>query len=571
MRNILTLLAVAAAAPAAVAQLPARQAAPIDRDALDRLNLRADWNAYIPVAGQRDGLAHVQPVDDQQIYVQTKAGLLVAVDARTGRQQWSHQFANSYAGSYPVAVNVKYCFAVNLGKVYCFNRYTGSLMLEQDLREAFPHREETPVSGPVADNRNVYLQMASGWLISYLLPPQLEYRPEVQGVDAKARPLGQTNVADQVAKDYATYRNLPATTAGSNDYRVRYVEPDRNAGTNRDQATPSISALHSVVPPYELNRREAVPSLAAMPGSILPPYTLVPEHLKYNQPTPSINSQSALYRLDEDSSLRAVGDKLKREWRYVTPQRSTSQPVLVDNSADPSASRVWVSTVGSPIVALNKVGGSEEVVGKLPGVPLSPLVGPYAYTPTDLLGFVSLDTGIVLAIDLTGGFRSPDRKSTPVVYEWKSPVGGQMDHPPIAGPDAVYVSGTRNGCAKLDAKTGELRWRTDRKIDQVLAVNRDYMYARDGRGTLTVFALNGRPDPRTEYLRPSTSLSLPEFTVGVSNTQTDRILLGGDNGLLVCLRDASAKYAKPTRMAPPATLPPPKKAAPMPVDPGMGE
>ncbi len=572
MRNILVILAAVAAGPAAFGQPPARPASPIDRESLDRLNLRAEWNAFIPVSGKRDGLVQIQPVDDQQVFVQTKAGLLVAVDARTGRQQWSHKFATSYGGSYPVAVNAKFCFAVSVGKLFCFDRYSGALMLEQDLRETFPHREETPVSGPVADNRNVFIQMASGYLINYRLPPQLQGQAAAKGADPKARAGGQKNVVEQVAKDYGTRSNPPQSASGDSDYRVRTVEPDRAAGTGRDQATPSISALYSVVPPYQLNRNHPVPSLVAIPVSVSPPYKLVADHMRYNQPTPSVSSQSALYRLEEDSSLRAVGDKFKREWRYATPQRSTAQPVMVDNAADPFSSRVWVSTEGTTVVALNKALGGEEVIGTFAGSPLHPLVGPFAFTPDQLLGFIPLDSGVVLAIDLTAGVRSPDRKAVPVVYHWKAPVGGQMSNAPVAGGDAVYVSGARNGCAKLDVKTGELQWRTDPKVDQVLAVNRDHMYARDGRGRLAVYAANGRPDPRSQFVRPSATLDLPEFTVGVSNDKTDRILLGGDNGLVVCLRDAAAAYAKPARMAPPAMMAPPKKVEPKPADlPPMGD
>lgn len=573
MRNVLVILAAAAAVPAAVGQQPTRPAAPIDRAALERLNLRADWNAFIPVAGKRDGLAVVQPVDEQQVFVQTKAGLLVALDARTGRQQWSHRFPTSYVGMFPVAVNAKYCFAVSVGKLFCFDRFSGSLMLEQDLREAFPHREETPVSGPVADSRNVFIQMASGWIVSYLLPPQLQVQAAGGGrADAKGRQSTQKNLADQVAKDYATRQNVPPSSAADSDYRVRAAEREnRSAGTNRDQATPSISALYSVVPPFELNRNHPVPSVTVLPN-VYPPFKLVPDHMKYNQPSPSVSSQSALYRLDEDSNLRAVGDKFKREWRYVVPQRSTSLPLLVDNSADPFASRVWISTEGTPLVALNKARGTEEVVGKLPGTPLHPLVGPFAFTTDQLLGFVPLDSGVVLAIELTAGVRSPDRKAVPVVYHWKSPVGGQMTHMPLAGADAVYVSGARNGCVKLDAKTGDLRWRTTPETDQVLAVNRENVYTRDASGRLSVFAVNGTPDPRSRFLRPLAALDLPEFTVGVSNDKTDRILLGGDNGLVVSLRDASAAYAKPTRIAPPAVLPLPKKPDPKAGDmPPMGE
>lgn len=555
MRAVLAFCAMAAGT-AVVAQSGNTPATPLDRAALERLNLRSEWNAYIPVSGKRDGLAHIQPVDETQVFVQSKAGLLVALDARTGRQQWSYKFPTSYSTSYPIAVNDKFCFAVGVGKLYCFDRYSGALKLEQDLRDAFPHREETAVSGPVADNVHVYIQMASGWLISYELPVGLQSQA-VPGA-AKTTPggIGQKNMVDQVSKNYATRLNPPQDPTDAADYRVKNVESERPAGTGRDQASPSISALYSVVPPYQLNRGNQVPSLNAIPHVVNPPYKFVPDHMKYKQQTPSVNSQSAIYRLEEDSSLRAVGEKFKRNWRAIMPQRSTTVAVMVDNARDPRSSRLWVSTEGSTVLALNKASGTEEVVGKFDGVPLYPLVGPYAFSPDKLTGFVSLDSGVVLAIDLTAGVRSPDRSALPIVYQWKAPIGGQFNHAPVIGADAVYVSGARNGCVKLDAKTGEVLWRTAPELDRVLAVNRDYVYALDSRGQLAVFSKDARPDPRTKYIRPSASLDVPEFTVTASNNKTDRVLMGGDNGLVSCLRDASAQYAKPSRIAPPPIMTP---------------
>lgn len=564
MRTLLTLwlLAGGAAALAQPGNLDNRAATPIDRASLERLNLRADWNAYIPIAGKRDGLANIQPVDETQVFVQTKAGMLVALDARTGRQQWSYKFPGSFAGTYPVAVNDKYCFAVGVGKLFCFDRFTGALKLEQDLRDAFPHREETPVSGPVADNVYVYLQMASGWLVSYELPVGLQ--SQAKSGKGGAAAAATVNVADQTAKQYATRFNPPQDATEATDYRVKSVATEQVAGANRDQASPSISALYSVVPPYQLNRGTPVASLNSIPHVVNPPYSLVPDHMKYKQQSPSISSQAALHRLEEDSSLRAVGEKFKRSWRYVMPQRSTAVPVSVDNALDPRSSRLWMSTDGATVFAVNKASGMEEVVGKFDGVPLHPLVGPYAFTPDRLLGFVSLDSGIVLAIDLTAGVRSPDRSALPVVYQWKVPVGGQLSNAPVVGGDAVYLSGARNGCVKVDVKLGAMKWRTSPEFDRVLAVNRDYVYVQDNRGRLAVFPKDGQPDPRTKYLRPYATLDLPAFTVAASNDKTDRVLMGGENGLITCLRDATAQYAKPTRIAPPATMPPPKAEEPKP-------
>ena len=62
-------------------------AVPPDKAAMERLNLKIEWTAYIPVEGRRDSLTQIQTIDDQ-IFVQTRTGLLIAGDALTGRLQW---------------------------------------------------------------------------------------------------------------------------------------------------------------------------------------------------------------------------------------------------------------------------------------------------------------------------------------------------------------------------------------------------------------------------------------------------------------------------------------------------
>src|SRR5687768_8900927 len=64
-----------------------------DRADLDRLNLRAEWTAHLPLAGRQDGVAMVQVVDESQVFVQLRSGLLLALDPNTGAQQWGYRYA----------------------------------------------------------------------------------------------------------------------------------------------------------------------------------------------------------------------------------------------------------------------------------------------------------------------------------------------------------------------------------------------------------------------------------------------------------------------------------------------
>ena len=93
------------------------RAFPPAKEALERLNLKNEWSVYIPVSGQSDGLAKVQILDENQIAVQTKAGLLVLVDQYTGRQQWKFKYPGTFSSGFGVAVNERFLFAVNVAKL----------------------------------------------------------------------------------------------------------------------------------------------------------------------------------------------------------------------------------------------------------------------------------------------------------------------------------------------------------------------------------------------------------------------------------------------------------------------
>ena len=59
-------------------------------DALERLNLKLAWRSVLPLDGHQDGIASVQIPDRFQpagalILVQTRAAMIMAVDARPGR------------------------------------------------------------------------------------------------------------------------------------------------------------------------------------------------------------------------------------------------------------------------------------------------------------------------------------------------------------------------------------------------------------------------------------------------------------------------------------------------------
>jgi hypothetical protein len=123
--------------------------------------------------------------------------------------------------------------------------------------------------------------------------------------------------------------------------------------------------------------------------------------------------------------------------------------------------------------------------------------------------------------------------------------------------DAVFVAGDNTGVARVDRKTGDLVWRSDRAADRITAVNEEFVYVRDRQGRLLLFDAQRRV--ATGRAAPLTGINVAEFNVPVVNMATDRVLLAADNGLIVCLRDASPKYAAPVRMAAEINVDPPRE------------
>jgi hypothetical protein len=104
-------------------------------------------------------------------------------------------------------------------------------------------------------------------------------------------------------------------------------------------------------------------------------------------------------------------------------------------------------------------------------------------------------------------------------------------------------------------------WKSPSTADRVVAVNQEFVYVRDRQGRLLVFDAHRATDPARRLALPLSEMNLAEFNVPVVNTASDRVFLAADNGLVVCLRDASAKYARPVPIAPPPIVDPPPKAA----------
>ena len=68
---------------------------PPPREALDRLNLKMAWRAYVPVEGRRDGLLRVE-LAGKHLLALTRGGMVAVFDAETGQSIWRTRVGNAY-------------------------------------------------------------------------------------------------------------------------------------------------------------------------------------------------------------------------------------------------------------------------------------------------------------------------------------------------------------------------------------------------------------------------------------------------------------------------------------------
>jgi outer membrane protein assembly factor BamB len=544
MRTLAALVAggLVATAPAAVAQPGVFSAATMPTPAqLRPLNLTPVWTTAIPVEGQKDGVELVQVVDANQVFAQTRSGVLVALDAVTGAQQWAARYDTPYAPVIPVAVNEKYVFAVNVIRLYCFQRYTGVVEWAYNL-------PMSPQSGPAVDDTHVFITIGSGRVAALAMPnpitmpdKALTRRAEFPGAGTSADPRA-ANPAAVVAGRYPSgNRRLLYDDERFEESRIRLSEPA--AGLATLQRSPSLSTLPTMAPPYRLFddrgkylfRTESLSTV----GSLRQPYQLRDPTSASSQRTPSIAAiPPSVARVYELANLMPRSVQPKVSWIYGSTVRIVYPPLL-------TAQRVWMTTASPVIVAVLKEDKTPQIDASIPDVVAAP--GAQA----EDIGYLPLADGNLLAVDLTAGGGGTLR------LVWRANVGGAMDRKPVPRAEGVYVSGVGTGVARVDRKTGLVTWRTEPEHDTLLAVNREHAYVWDRTARVHVYDRLRAGDPVTKQSLPLVSVALPGFSVPVTNGVTDRVMLAGDNGLLVCLRDASPGYARPYVHIAPLHAPPP--------------
>ncbi|HUR53750.1 MAG TPA: PQQ-binding-like beta-propeller repeat protein, partial [Gemmataceae bacterium] len=445
----------------------------------------------------------------------------------------------------------RFVFVVHVTKLYAFYRHSGVVEFVHELDTA-------ATTGPACDETTVYVVLAirpaSGGAhrVAALKLPAPVSMANVTVVEG-GKPTTLTPV-ESLTNRYPT-TGVPQTNSTVTFERSRgslEVVPTGGLSSSR---SPSLAVTPSVSPPYSLDIAPRTPALSTI-NSMRQPYTLRGENAVNIQHTPSLStippSVAAALAL---SDLRPKGVAPRTQWELGTTNRVLYQPLVTPR-------RVWGASDGRMVVALSKFDGNRDLDISIP----AQVAAPPAQAETT--GYFPVGDGNLYAIDLLGGDKVGGLNQL-----WRANVGGLMNHAPFVTADGVFAAGDDGGVARIERATGVITWKSDNSADRVIAANHEFVYLRDRQGRFLVYDAKRATDPQNRFSLPLSGISLPEFNVPIVNTVTDRVYLAADNGLIVCLRDASVKYRNPVRIAPAAVRDPvgtkadPKAADPKTIDP----
>lgn len=191
-------------------------------------------------------------------------------------------------------------------------------------------------------------------------------------------------------------------------------------------------------------------------------------------------------------------------WAVRTVETPVNFPLVLGNNHVS-----FVSSTGL-FISLNSLGPVERYNYKFGGTVSAPM-GWY-----EDIAYVGCDDHVLYALHMIS------RKLL-----WRYQAGGPVIRRPEVTERDVFVTALKMGLARVDRDSGERIW-LNREAQQFLATNNRYVYALDRNHQLLVL----------DYLRGTTlaRADFGDFQVPVSNPDTDRLLLGNHDGLLLCLR-----------------------------------
>ena len=484
---------------------------------LDRLSLTVAWRLYLPVADRSDGIASVQPADDQ-VFVQLRSGRVIAIQAefnpktyrKAGDVLWQYRPTGQVGVVRPLAVGPNEVYLAHGDQLILLDRADGKLKYNEELKS-------TAASGPVADAHSVYLSLANRRIVAYSHTVRIPgYRPP-RPYEAPD-PVVTMTLAPQPADALVTPQNRSPSVGA-----LETLRPPFKKAANQIDYSPSLASAKTVNPPYRAYDGSQAPSVAALP------------------------SLRDLYSAADKSSPT----RIKYEWELLTGGQ-LDQPVVL--TGDPSVPNLDRLTTASGRVILTAHRDSPPTNAISTEYFATANVSAPLVAQGDLLYVATADNNLI-SLSMRE-LRQPSQAVNTLPLG-KFTTGGPVEQKPFLTDDSVYVVGTRYGLIRLRRGTlvpiwieqledGRLRPKPNPDVTRVLAANSSFLYALDRQGRLLVIdAARGQT---------LSALPLSGFDHPVTNELNDRLYLASGNGLLISLHDRRRRAPEflQKAMAPPA-------------------
>ena len=146
----------------------------IPEPALERHGLTRGWRAQVDLNRSVDRIAFITQFDGV-LYIQTKHGMVHAMDAETGKKIWSAQIGRTTQVSLAPGVNHTYLAVITGTTVHVLDRITGKEKFEHTLTSV-------PGTGPALSDTMVFVFTVKGFIEGYHLDDQHALRWFFQSV-----------------------------------------------------------------------------------------------------------------------------------------------------------------------------------------------------------------------------------------------------------------------------------------------------------------------------------------------------------------------------------------------------
>lgn len=474
------------------------QVPPSDRQ-LENLGLELRWEAQATLNVSRDVISHITN-DEENVYVQSSAGVMTALHAENGRRLWTQQIGRQDNPSTDPVSNSKLVVVAAGPEVIGLDKFTGA--------KVFRHRLPTqPTSIPAIDEKRLYVPVEGGAIYVYSI---------------------------QTLTYLTRYKALPPDEPRAHLYKFVCGEKIVHAPVVGEKTLAFVSESGSFY---------SVEIEGGTPGGTR--FQLVMTGASSNAPaiTEGEEGLAALVITGDDQVHQIDMTSGTTEWAFPMGRRMTQSPIAV-------GSGVYVVTRDEVLTKLNRDGrigplgrpmaipnyNAPNVVGVgLQQVDISPeirqLVNVQADTAVEVTeiapGGPAAQAGLSVGdiIVVVDGLETSSTEAAKGIFA----------ELPLRVPRRMLV--IRDGkLERPQIRINVREWEAE-GIKTLLAVGRYSIFGLDAAGRLVAV---DRKTAQTIAATDPTGFGRP-----VTNSTTDQVYLGSTTGLVICMREIGPTITVP--------------------------